>query len=178
MKKTILLFCCLLWINFAFGQKGRDALQIGAGYNLISLEDVFEPAYYLEYSRLFFEPISLGVVVGYSKADGIETAEEFRSLETLHFDFAVYYSFTPDSEVHDIQPGFMLTARSFKTDWQNKAALEETGIDRFFKPGLGFLLNYNAHIGDLLLLGVKGSVGVYDKSNAVYFVGAHAGISF
>lgn len=178
MKKTILVCCCFLMTITCFGQKSRDAIKIGAGYNLLSIEDAFVPNYYLEYSRLFYDPISLGIVVGYSKADGIETAEEVRDLETLHFDFAVYYSFTPNNETHDIRPGFMLTARSFKTDWQNKLVVEQNGTERFFKPGLGFILNYDAHIGDLFLAGIKGSVAIYDKENTVYFIGGHFGVSF
>jgi hypothetical protein len=48
----------------------------------------------------------------------------------------------------------------------------------FFKPGLGFILNYDAHIGDLFLLGVKASIGVYDESNSVYAIGGHVEIRF
>ncbi len=178
MKKSLLVFCSFLWIASLFGQRSRDALKVGAGYNLISLEDAFVPNYYLEYSRLFYDPISLAISVGYSKADDIVTAEELRALETLHFDFSVYYSFTPNNDVHDVRPGFLLSARTFKTDWEKKANLEDSGTDRFFKPGLGFILNYDAHIGELFLLGVKASIGVYDKSNAVYGIGGHLGIRF
>ncbi|MFK7809136.1 MAG: hypothetical protein AB8F74_15140 [Saprospiraceae bacterium] len=178
MKKTILLCACFLWVTLIFGQKKRDAIKIGGGYNLISLEDAFAPSYYVEYSRVFYDPISIGVVAGYSAADGIETAEEFRTLETVHFDFAVYYSFTPDNEVHDVRPGFMLSARSFKTDWENKLNTESFGTERFFKPGLGFILNYDAHLGDFFLAGVKGSIALYDKDNTVYFFGGHLGFRF
>lgn len=177
MKRTFLWFTCLFICASVFGQSSRDALKIGGGYNLISLEDVFVPAAYIEYSRVFYEPISLGIAAGYSRAEGIETLTENRVLETLHFDFAVYYSFTPDNEVHDIRPGFMLSARSFKTDWENKADLN-TGTDRFFKPGLGFILNYDAHLGNFFLVGLKGSVAAYDKNNTVYFIGGHVGIRF
>jgi hypothetical protein len=177
MKKSIVCAFWLLTISFAYGQGKRDALKVGISYNLLSIEDAFVPNAYIEYSRIFYEPISLGIVTGYSKATGIETLTENRKLETLHFDFAVYYSFSKEDDVHQIRPGFMLSARSFRTDWENKMD-GNSGTDRFFKPGLGFILNYDAHIGDFLLLGLKGSLAAYDKNNTVYTIGAHVGIRF
>jgi hypothetical protein len=177
MKKPIVCLICLLSFVFAFGQGKRDAVKIGGGYNLLTIEDAFVPNFYVEYSRIFYEPVSLGIVMGYSKATGIETLTENRDLETLHFDFAVYYSFSKEEDVHQIRPGFMLSARSYKTDWENISD-GNSGTDRFFKPGLGFILNYDAHIGELFVVGLKGSLAAYDKENTVYTIGGHVGIRF
>ncbi len=177
MKKLI----AIGWIScsciMAWGQTSRDAVKVGGGYNLLTIEDVFVPTAYLEYSRMFYPPIHLAIAVGYSEANDIELLFEDRDLQTFNFDFTIYYSFTQDHPVHEVRPGINLSFRSYKTDWRNRDT-GFAGTSRSFNPGLGFVLNYDAHLGDLFLVGVKGGATYYNNNSAVYLIGGHLGFRF
>jgi len=177
------LSCFVCLIGFFFSsisvnaqQKTRDAIKIGGGYNLITLEDAFAPVAYIEYSRLFLPPITIGVSANYSKADNIKTVFENRQLTTFSFDLMAYYSFFDDPK-SDMRVGFMMSARSFFTEWQNISTFQE-GSSRQFHPGVGLILNYDFQFSDLLLIGAKGSFVQYNNSSAVFLFGMHVGLIF
>ncbi len=172
-----LLICCLFLSVLAIGQQSsRDALKIGGGYNLLTVEDASAAVGYIEYSRVFYPPITIAVSANYSKADDIMTVFEERTLTSFAFDLMGYYSFLQD-RVQDMRVGFMMTTRSFLTEWEN-IDTGATGKDRKFHPGIGLVLNYDVHVSDLLVLGVKGSVAQYNNRSSVFLVGGHVGVKF
>ncbi len=168
----------LLFLSFsADAQKSsRDAIKAGFAYNLLTVEDAFVPMGYLEYTRVFFPPITIGVGANYSVADDIKTATEDRKLTSFSFDLMGYFSFFSDQK-HDMKAGFMMSARSFLTEWENIND-GSSGKDRQFHPGIGAILNYDYQISDSFLMGVKGSFTQYNNKSSVFTIGAHVGVSF
>jgi len=173
-----LVLISLLFLSISAGAQNasRDAIKAGFAYNLLTVEDAFVPMGYLEYTRVFFPPITIGVGANYSVADNITTATENRKLTTFAFDLMGYFSFFEDRK-HDMKAGFMMSARSFLTEWENIDD-ETSGKDRLFHPGIGAILNYDYQISDSFLMGVKGSFTQYNNASSVFTFGGHVGVSF
>ena len=176
-SRLTLLCCSLCFSLISIAQSTtRDAIKIGGGYNLLTVEDASAAVAYIEYSRVFYPPITIAVSANISKADDIMTVFEKRQLTSFAFDLMGYYSFLQD-RVQDMRVGFMMTTRSFLTEWEN-VDTGATGKDRKFHPGIGLVLNYDVHVSDLLLLGVKGSVAQYNNRSSVFLIGGHVGVKF
>jgi len=173
---VVILSLLLLSFSIDAQNSSRDAIKAGVGFNLLTVEDAFVPMGYLEYTRVFYPPITLGVGANYSVADDILTATENRKLTTFAFDLMGYFSFFEDRK-HNMQAGFMMSARSFLTEWENVND-GTTGKDRQFHPGIGGILNYDYQISDSFLMGVKGSLTQYNNKSSVFTFGAHVGICF
>lgn len=173
---AVLISLLLLSFSVDAQKSSRDVIKAGFGYNLLTVEDAFVPMGYLEYTRVFFPPITIGVGATYSVADDITTATENRKLTTFAFDLMGYFSFFEDRK-HDMKAGFMMSARSFLTEWEN---IDDgsTGKDRQFHPGIGGILNYDYQMSDSFMMGVKGSLTQYNNKSSVFSFGAHVGITF
>jgi len=171
-----IFFCFFLFFsaNAQYGGE-RDAFRIAYTQVYLAQEALFKPGVYLEYSRLFYEPLHLGVMLGFTQAKGIVTSLEERDLTSFHFDLNVHYAIL-ESDESQLQLVFGFSARLFETQWL-ELATEQSGKDSFLRPGIAFGINYE-YLFDPFFIGFRGMGQAYSNNGAIYLLGGHLGFRF
>lgn len=177
MKAFLTILLSLFIFSSLSAQSGRkrDAIKVGLNYVYLSQQDAFKPGLYAEFTRVFYPPITIGVGGSITRADDIVTRTEDQDLNTFSVDINGYYAFL-ETDKNELQLGFGLSARLFKTKWFERDT-EFTGTTTFLRPGLNIVINYN-YIFDPLIIGFRTTVQTYSSSGAVYMIGGHVGIKF
>ncbi|MEM9820228.1 MAG: hypothetical protein AAF985_04125 [Bacteroidota bacterium] len=177
LKSICTVFICL-WLcasSNAQSGAGRDALRFGYNQVYLGQEGLFKPGAYIEYARLFYEPLHLGVMLGFTQAKGIVTSQEERDLTSFHFDLNVQYAFLDDKQ-NSLKLLFGFSARLFETQWL-ELSTEQTGTDTFLRPGIAFGINYD-YVFDPFFIGFRAMGQAYSNNGAVYLLGGHLGFRF
>lgn len=176
IKNTSTLLFLFLSSFSVFGQQAdRDAIKIGYLHTYFAQDDVARPALFVEYSRAFYPPLTLGVSGGISTAKGLETLEATQDLLTFHLDLNLMYPLL-ENNVNAFHIGIGLSARSF----QYQGVDQRTNVpfkNNALKPGVGALVDYQYEF-EPLMVGIRGSLQSYSEQGLVYGFGGFLGMRF
>ena len=177
MRSLLVSFLLLLGICSVSAQPGnnRDALKFGYNQVYLAQEGLFKPGAYLEYTRLFYDPLYLGVSLGFTQAKDIITPLEERDLTSFDFGLNVHYAFLRNDN-NQLNLFFGFSARLFETQWL-ELATEQTGTDSFLRPGVNFGINYD-YFFHPFFIGFRTNAAAYSNNGAVYTIGGHLGFTF
>lgn len=177
MKSIVSCFIFFLMVLTLSAQSNRkrDAIKVGYTQVYLGQDGLFKPGAYLEYTRLFYPPLYLGVGASFTQAKGIESSQAIRDLISIGFDLTAHYAFL-NTDQNQVKLGLGLSARLFETNRLERATGFTDKIS-VIRPGLTLGLNYD-YLFEVLFVGFRGMIQTYSNNGAIYQIGGHVGFKF
>ena len=157
-------------------QHGRTDIKGGIGLANISLGQSTTPVIYGEFTKVFIEPMIIGVYVDFGMKNNAIVDSLQRDFAHATFDLGFYYSII-NNKTSKFEFGLSFSGHYFNFTDDNVLAdpLEPNGA---LEPGFGCSMNYNRIFDNRWFGGFKISYHFYNNEDKVYMLGLHGGMKF